>query len=104
MKKVNAPVDHNQHIYDTPDLRPSLPPRLSKLGRTGQLLCSVDMKQLRDSPISGAQNGAKMEETCEEELIQKETSCDHTQLTHDNDCKLLFNDQKIMPCPPSQCK
>ena len=46
-KGVNVPVELNQHIYDTPDsydLRPSLPPRPSKLRRTDQLLHSVDTK------------------------------------------------------------
>ncbi len=84
-KKVEAPVDLCQHIYDIPDsydLRPSLPPRLCKLQGTDQLVCSVDTKQLRDSPIEGAQNCAQMEKNREEEL--KETSCDRTQLTDDN--------------------
>ena len=53
---------------------------------------SVDMKQLRDSPIEDAQNCTRMEKQWEEEL--KETSCDHTQPTDDNHCccKLLVND------------
>ena len=62
-KKVKAPVDH---IYDTPDshdIRPSLPPRPSKLRGSDQLLHSVDAKQLRDSPIEGVNTG-QMEELC----------------------------------------
>ena len=78
----------DQHIYDSPDsydLRPCLPPRLSKLQRTGQLH-SVDTKHPK--PIEGLQNCAKMEENWAEEL--KETS----DLTDNNYCcrKLLNND------------
>ena len=48
---------------------------------------SVDMKQLRDSPIEDVQNCTRMEKQWEEEL--KETSCDHTQPTDDNCCHKL---------------
>ena len=102
-KGVNVPVELNQHIYDTPDsydLRPSLPPRPSKLRRTDQLLHSVDTKQLRDHPIEDAQNCAQMEKNWEEEL--KETSCNHTQPTDDNYCrKLLVNDSSEGNASPS---
>ena len=62
-KKVKALVDHMYDTLDSHDVRPSLPPRPSKLRRTDQLLCSVDTKQLRDSPIKGA-NTEQMEELC----------------------------------------
>jgi hypothetical protein len=104
-KKVEAHVDLNQHIYDTPDscdLQPPLPPRPSKLRRTGQLLCSEQL--VDNSPIEGVQNCAKMEENLEEE--SKETSCDRTQLTDDNYYrKLLLNDSpedNVLPSIPVQ--
>ena len=94
-KRANVPLEINEHIYDTPDsydIRPSLPPRPSKLQRTDQLLHSVDTKQHRDHPIEDAQNCSQMEKNWEEEL--KETRCDNTQPTDDNNCyhKLLIND------------
>ena len=100
-KRVNL----NQHnIYDTPDsydVRPLLPPRPRKLQRTDQLLHSVDTKQLRDHPIEDAQNCAHIEKNWEEEL--KETNCDHTQPTDDNNCchKLLVNDSSEGNASPS---
>ena len=67
-KKVEARVDLNQHTPDSYDLKSSSPPRPSKLRRTGQLLCSVDTKQL---PIEIAQNCTKIKENLKEE--SKET-------------------------------
>ena len=96
-KKVEARVDLNQHIYDTPDsfdLKPSLPPRPSKFQRTGQLLCSVDTKQL---PIENAQNYTKIEESWKGDL--KETS--YTQLTDDCCRKQLNNDSPEDNASPS---
>ena len=86
-KKLNAPgpVDLNQHIYDTPDsydLRPSLPPRLSKMER---------LYESRDDPSKGTRNGSGM---CGEDSELKESSCDHTQLTHNNFSKLLLSDNQ----------
>ena len=95
-KRANVPLELNEHIYDTPDsydIRPSLPPRPSKLQRTDQLLYSVDTKQLRDHPIEDAQNCAQMER---EEL--KETSCNHTQPTDDNCCHKLLG-SLWLECP-----
>ena len=79
-KRAKASLDLDQHIYDTPDsydLRPCLPPRQSKLQRTGQLH-SVDTKHPK--PIESLHNCAKMKENWAEEL--KETS----DLT-DNNCQ-----------------
>ena len=79
-KRAKAPLGVDQHIYDTPDsydLRPCLPPRQSKLQRTGQLH-SVDTKHPK--PIESLHNCAKMKENWAEEL--KETS----DLT-DNNCQ-----------------
>ena len=87
-KKVNAPVNPNQHIYDTPnsyDLKPPLPPRLSKslLGTSDQL-CSVDT--MRDTSIIDPQYNI-IEEHYEEE--SKETNYKQAQLTHYNSRQLL---------------
>ena len=102
-KRANVPLELNEHIYDTPDsydIRPSLPPRPSKLQRTDQLLHSVDTKQLRDHSIEDTQNCAKIEKNWEDEL--KETNCDHTQPTDDNCChKLLVNDNSEGNASPS---
>ena len=84
-KRAKAPLGLDQHIYDTPDsydLRPCLPPRQSKLQRTGQL-CSVDTKHPK--PIEGVQNCAKMEENRAEEL--KEIS----DLTGNDCCRKMLN-------------
>ena len=91
-QKIEAPVDLNEHIYDIPDLydlRPSLPPRQSKLQTTDQLLCSEDRKQLKDSSIEDAQNCTKMEPNWNFKEEMKEASCDHTQLTGNNCCHQL---------------
>ena len=63
-KKIDALVDPDMHIYDLPDIRPSLPPRQRKLELADELLHTVDRKQSRDNPLK-LEDSSRMDINCD---------------------------------------
>ena len=76
-KKIDALVDPDLHIYDLPDIRPSLPPRQRKLEPADELLHTVDREQSRDNLLK-LDDGSKMGKNCDNGF--KRRDCEQVQL------------------------